>query len=393
MARMRVFMVFVLAITAGGALAFGTYNYVQHLPAEDGSIPTTPVVVAASDLDIGAELSAKTSAIIDWPANAVPANAIGDPKDVIGRGLVLPVIQNEPILPMKLASKEAGAGLPPAIPPGLRAVSVRVNEVIGVAGYVLPGTRVDVLATVSPTGNGGVADLPTPVTFCEIFPPDDFPLYFYRRPEAPDLQIDRGRAATGRWSAAPGSSGSTGTGLSRGAEPLGDASPRCAARGRAPLTVLDLDYRPMFWPDRAGRDRAAASAALRARHRRGRQPRRVRHRGRRARPAAGPRRRCWSAGVELAVVKQGPQGVLGRDPRRAWSRCRRCRSRWSTGSAPATRSAARCATACSPAGPLEPTMRFANAAGAIVASRLACSDRHAHRPPRSRPRSPARRRP
>ena len=56
----------------------------------------------------------------------------------------MPVIQNEPILPMKLASKEAGAGLPPAIPPGLRAVSVRVNEVIGVAGYVLPGTRVDV---------------------------------------------------------------------------------------------------------------------------------------------------------------------------------------------------------------------------------------------------------
>ena len=63
----------------------------------------------------------------------------------------MPVIQNEPILPMKLASKEAGAGLPPAIPPGLRAVSVRVNEVIGVAGYVLPGTHVDVVATVSPT--------------------------------------------------------------------------------------------------------------------------------------------------------------------------------------------------------------------------------------------------
>jgi pilus assembly protein CpaB len=63
----------------------------------------------------------------------------------------MPVIQNEPILPMKLASKEAGAGLPPAIPPGLRAVSVRVNEVIGVAGYVLPGTHVDVVATVNPT--------------------------------------------------------------------------------------------------------------------------------------------------------------------------------------------------------------------------------------------------
>jgi pilus assembly protein CpaB len=152
MARMRVFMVFVLAITAGGALAFGTYNYLQQVPTRAQSIPTRPVVVAATDLDVGAELRREDIRIIDWPANAAPAAAFGDPKDVIGRGLVLPVIQNEPILPMKLASSEAGAGLPPAIPPGLRAVSVRVNEVIGVAGYVLPGTRVDVVATVSPTG-------------------------------------------------------------------------------------------------------------------------------------------------------------------------------------------------------------------------------------------------
>src|SRR5207247_11016187 len=116
------------------------------------SIPTRQVVVAASDLDVGAEIRREDIRIIDWPANAVPSSAISDPKEVIGRGLILPVIQNEPILPMKLASAEAGSGLPPAIPPGLRAVSVRVNEVIGVAGYVLPATRVDVLATVSPTG-------------------------------------------------------------------------------------------------------------------------------------------------------------------------------------------------------------------------------------------------
>ena len=154
MARIRVFMVFALAIGAGGALAFGTYNYLQNAPAtRTVSIPTRPVVVAAADLDVGAELRREDIRIIDWPANGVPANAIGDPKEVIGRGIVLPVIQNEPILPNKLASTEAGSGLPPAIPPGLRAVSVRVNEVIGVAGYVLPGTRVDVVATVSPTGS------------------------------------------------------------------------------------------------------------------------------------------------------------------------------------------------------------------------------------------------
>src|SRR5205085_3634215 len=80
-----------------------------------------------------------------------PTGTFSDPADVIGRGLVAPVVQYEPFLPVKLASKEAGSGLPTAIPSGLRAVSVKVNEVIGVAGYVLPGTRVDVVATVSPT--------------------------------------------------------------------------------------------------------------------------------------------------------------------------------------------------------------------------------------------------
>ena len=153
MARMRVFIVFVFAVTVGGVFALATYNYVQKIPARTVSIPTTPVVVAASDLDIGAELRREDLRIIEWPANALPADVIHDPKDAVGRGLMMPVIQNEPILPMKLASKEAGAGLPPAIPPGLRAVSVRVNEVIGVAGYVLPGTHVDVVATVSPTQN------------------------------------------------------------------------------------------------------------------------------------------------------------------------------------------------------------------------------------------------
>src|SRR2546430_17616660 len=115
----------------------------QQQPARTVSIPTQHVVVAASDLDVGAELTKDQLRIIDWPANAMPAGAFNDTKDVIGRGIVLPVIQNEPILPNKLAGKDAGGGLPPAIPPGLRAVSVRVNEVIGVAGYVLPGTPVD----------------------------------------------------------------------------------------------------------------------------------------------------------------------------------------------------------------------------------------------------------
>ena len=150
MTRMRVFIVLVLALTAGGGLALATYNYVQNAPGKGQAIPTKPVVVAASDLQIGATLDAKSVRVIDWPSSAVPKGAISNPNDVVGRGLIMPVLENEPLLPDTLASKEAGAGLPPAIPPGLRALSVRVNEVIGVAGYVLPGTHVDVVATVNP---------------------------------------------------------------------------------------------------------------------------------------------------------------------------------------------------------------------------------------------------
>ena len=132
----------------------------RSMPAKTVSMPTKPVVVAATDLDIGAELTrGRRPHRSTGRPTPCPPTRFTDPKDVIGRGLVMPVIQNEPILPMKLASKEAGAGLPPAIPPGLRAVSVRVNEVIGVAGYVLPGTRVDVVATVSPTQQPGRHDV------------------------------------------------------------------------------------------------------------------------------------------------------------------------------------------------------------------------------------------
>jgi pilus assembly protein CpaB len=152
---MRVPLVLLVALAAGGGLAYGTYSYMQNVQVKTVSLPTKPVVVAAADLELGAELRPDDLRVIEWPAASVPAGAFEQPKDVIGRGLIMPVIQNEPILPMKLASKEAGAGLPVVIPEGKRAVSVRVNEVIGVAGYVLPGTRVDVVAVANPTENRG----------------------------------------------------------------------------------------------------------------------------------------------------------------------------------------------------------------------------------------------
>ena len=151
MARIRVFIVFVLAVTAGGAFAFGTYRYIQQTPPPTATLPTRPVIVATSDLNVGAELRPEHVRIVEWPSSAVPETAFDSAEDVVGRGLILPIVQNEPILANKLASKEAGAGLPPVIPAGMRALSVRVNDVVGVAGYVLPGTRVDVVATVNPT--------------------------------------------------------------------------------------------------------------------------------------------------------------------------------------------------------------------------------------------------
>jgi pilus assembly protein CpaB len=150
--RNRIFAVLALAILAGGGLAYGTYNVINTQPVKTVSAPTQPVVVAAADLALGTELKKDDLAIVNFPAGQAPEGAFAKPSDIFGRGLIVSMVKNEPVLPAKLASKEAGAGLPPVIPDGMRAVSVRVNEVIGVAGYVLPGTRVDVVATASPNG-------------------------------------------------------------------------------------------------------------------------------------------------------------------------------------------------------------------------------------------------
>ena len=211
-------------------------------------------------------------------------------------------------------------------------------------------------------------EYPTPVTFCEIFPPDDFPLYFYRKPPAPDLQIEASeidvaavRDARLYWS--------TVTGLSE--EPSRSAHfAAWEARQRKPFTVLDLDYRPMFWESAT----AATEQVQRA----------LQH----VTVAVGNSEECEIAvgerhphkaadalldlGVELAIVKQGPRGVLGKTRHShvmvapnevdvvnglgagdafGGSLCHGLLHNW----------------------PLEKTLRYANAAGAIVASRLECS--------------------
>jgi pilus assembly protein CpaB len=149
--RNRIFAVFAIAILAGGGLAYGTYNLVNNQPHAPAAARTQAVVVAASDLELGAALKADDLRVVQFPDGQAPEGAFTATEELIGRGVVSPMVKNEPVLPAKLASKEAGAGLPPIIPEGMRAVSVRVDDVIGVAGYVLPNTRVDVLATASPT--------------------------------------------------------------------------------------------------------------------------------------------------------------------------------------------------------------------------------------------------
>ena len=148
--RSRIFAVLAIAVLAGGGLAYGTYNLVQNQEVRAVPTPTEPVVVAAADLMLGTELKADDLRVVQFPSGQTPQGAFSKTADLVGRGLIVPVVKNEPILSAKLASKEAGSGLPPVIPEGMRAVSVRVDEVVGVAGYVLPGNRVDVLATANP---------------------------------------------------------------------------------------------------------------------------------------------------------------------------------------------------------------------------------------------------
>jgi len=149
--RSRIFSVLAIAVLAGGGLAYGTYNVINAQPAQAAPAPTDPVVVAAADLPLGSEIEADDVKVVNFPKGQAPEGAYTDVKSVVGLGVMASMVRNEVVIPGKLATKEAGVGLPPVIPEGMRAVSVRVNEVIGVAGYVLPGNRVDILATASPT--------------------------------------------------------------------------------------------------------------------------------------------------------------------------------------------------------------------------------------------------
>jgi 5-dehydro-2-deoxygluconokinase len=214
-----------------------------------------------------------------------------------------------------------------------------------------------------------VAGLPTPVTFCEIFPPDDFPLYFYRQPKAPDLEIhpdeldmEAIRAARVLWV--------TVTGLSQ--EPSRSATlAALEERARSAITILDLDYRPMFWESREDARARVQEALPHVTVAVGNLDECETAVGVREPSEAARALRRW--GVELAVVKQGPRGVLAHDSETTvevppvpvevvnglgagdafgGALCHGLLAGWD----------------------VERIMRFGNAAGALVAGRLACAD-------------------
>jgi len=117
---------------------------------------TTQIVVAAQAVSIGARLQAADLRLAPWPRAVPLEGSFRRMSDAVGRGVVMPMVLNEPILESKLAASGAGGGLMAAIPDGMRAVSVKVNDVIGVAGFAVPGSRVDVILSGSPAKNGEV---------------------------------------------------------------------------------------------------------------------------------------------------------------------------------------------------------------------------------------------
>jgi len=153
MNRTRLLMIGVLALALGFFASVYVYRNLQSKTGGN-SEPGIEVIVAADDLQVGARVEEHDIKVIKIPKEDLPPGAPRRKSDVIGHGVIIPIAKGEFILPNRLAGENAGSGLPSLIPPGMRAVSVRVNEVVSVAGFVTPGTRVDVLLTGTP-GSGG----------------------------------------------------------------------------------------------------------------------------------------------------------------------------------------------------------------------------------------------
>jgi pilus assembly protein CpaB len=147
MNRTRLLMIGVLALALG--LLASVYAYKNLQKTGGNTEPGVEVIVAADDLQVGSKVGERDIKVIRVNQSDLPAGAPRRKADVLGHGVILPITKGDFILQTKLGG-ENQTGLPALIPPGMRAVSVRVNDVVSVAGFVMPGTRVDVLLTGKP---------------------------------------------------------------------------------------------------------------------------------------------------------------------------------------------------------------------------------------------------
>jgi pilus assembly protein CpaB len=155
MRQRRLFLVLILAVASGALAGYSILQYLRQRPTPliaSEARDTRPVVVANRDMGLGEVVGEEDVRVVEWPASSLPEGYSGSVPEVAGRGLISEIRRNEPILAVKLADAGLGGGLPPLIPPGMRALAVKVDEVIGVAGFVTPQTRVDVILTMTPPG-------------------------------------------------------------------------------------------------------------------------------------------------------------------------------------------------------------------------------------------------
>jgi pilus assembly protein CpaB len=151
MSRSRLFFVGLVALAFGGFLAMQVYRNLQARTSTS-TAKTADIWVAARDIKVGTRVGDADVKVVRFPSDDLPDGVFFSKNKVVGRGAILPISKGEFLLPSKLAAENSGTGLPSLIPPGMRAVSVRVNDVVSVAGFVIPGTRVDVLLTGTPPG-------------------------------------------------------------------------------------------------------------------------------------------------------------------------------------------------------------------------------------------------
>jgi len=150
MNRSRLLMIGVVALALGAFVSMLVY---RNLQAKTPAVPVgQEVVVASSDLEVGTKIGDNDVKLVRLPAEDLPPGFYQKKSQVIGHGVILPIQKGEFVLPNKLAGQNV-YGLPALIPPGMRAVSVRVNDTTSVSGFVLPGSRVDVLLTGNPEGS------------------------------------------------------------------------------------------------------------------------------------------------------------------------------------------------------------------------------------------------